>query len=63
MTDDVLSYTFNICETVVGHKGFRTQLFELLLSLYRQVIDNTGSVDYRNVCIFSIILWTLEIFC
>jgi len=49
-SDDVLSHAFNLCETVVQHKGFRTEVFTLLLKLYEEVLERLGNADYRNVC-------------
>merc|ERR1719193_1883456 len=49
-SDDVLSHTFNLCQTVVQHKGFRTEVFTLLLKLYEEILEKSGNADYRNVC-------------
>jgi len=49
-SEDMLSHTFQLCETVVRQKEFRTKLFHLLLELYTEQLQKTGSADFRNVC-------------
>jgi len=49
-SDDILSHAFNLSETTVQHKGFRTEVFGLLLEMYQEVLERLGNADYRNVC-------------